>query len=81
MNPTEYDKINSALLFILDVVIDLRLSRSRDFMFLRWYVYFNLKLYYCSVFFIGYPYDPTFRLSDLRSLHIGSDNRCSTVMQ
>ena len=35
MNLAEYDKIDSAVFFILDVVIDVRLSRSRDYMFLR----------------------------------------------
>ena len=30
MNLAEYDKIDSALFFILDVVIDMRLSRSRN---------------------------------------------------
>ena len=32
-NFVEYDKIDSALFFILDAVIDMRLSRSRDYMF------------------------------------------------
>ena len=36
MNLAEYDKIDSALFFIVDVIIDERLSRSRDYMFLRW---------------------------------------------
>ena len=35
MNLAEYDKINSDLFFILDVIIDVRLSRSRDYRFLR----------------------------------------------
>ena len=30
MKLAEYDKIDSALFFILDVVIDVQLSRSRD---------------------------------------------------
>ena len=39
MNLVEYDKIDSALFFILDVVIHVQLSRSRDYIFLRSYVY------------------------------------------
>ena len=35
MNLAEYDKIDSALFFILDVIIDVRLSWSRDYRFLR----------------------------------------------
>ena len=35
INLAEYDKIDSDLFFILDVVIDVRLSRSRDYKFLR----------------------------------------------
>ena len=35
MNLAEYDKIDSALFFILDVIIDVRLSRSRDYMILH----------------------------------------------
>ena len=35
----KYDNIDSALFFIFDVVVDVRLSRSCDYMFLRWYVY------------------------------------------
>ena len=34
INLAKYDKIDSGLFFILDVVIDVRLSRSRDYMFL-----------------------------------------------
>ena len=30
MNLAEYDKINSTLFFILDVIINVRLARSRD---------------------------------------------------
>ena len=35
MNLAEYDKIDSALFFILNVITDVRLSRSRDYRFLR----------------------------------------------
>ena len=35
MNLVEYDEIGRALFFILDMVIDVRLSRFRDYMFLR----------------------------------------------
>ena len=59
MNLAEYDKIDSALNFILDVVIDVRLSRSRYYVFAL-VCLFNLKFYNCSVFFVGYPYYPTF---------------------
>ena len=38
MNLAEYDIIDSALFFILDVIIDVRFSPSRDYRFLRWYV-------------------------------------------
>ena len=75
----EYNKIDSALCFILDVVIDLRLLRSRDYLFFALICLFHLNFHYCSVLFVGYPYYPTFRLSDLSSTHIRSDNRGSTV--
>ena len=35
MNLAEYNKIDRALFFILDVIIDVRLSQSRDYRFLR----------------------------------------------
>ena len=35
MNLAEYDKIDNALFFILDVIVDVRLSRSDDCRFLR----------------------------------------------
>ena len=35
MNLAEYDIIDSALFFILDVIIDVRFSPSRDYRFLR----------------------------------------------
>ena len=38
MNLAEFDKIDNILFFILDVIIDVRLSRFRDYRFLRRYV-------------------------------------------
>ena len=53
MNLAEYDKIDNALFFILDVIVDVRLSRSDDCRFLRWYDYltwsFIIVVYFLSV--------------------------------
>ena len=52
---------------------DVRLSRSRVYMFLHWYVDLTIKKYNINysfiivVYFVCYPYYPTFRLSDLGS--------------
>ena len=35
MNLAEYDKIDSALFFIIDVIFDVRFSRSRDYRFYK----------------------------------------------
>ena len=43
------------------------------------YLSVDIFIYYCSVFFVGYPYYPTFRLSDLVLSHIRSDNWGCTV--
>ena len=49
----EHDQIDSASFFILDVIIDVRLARSLNYMFLRWYVYltwsFIIVVYFLSV--------------------------------
>ena len=42
MKLAEYDKIYSALFFIF-MVIDVRLTQSRVYIFLRWYVYSTFK--------------------------------------
>ena len=52
MNLAECDKINCALFSILDVVIDVRLSRSRDYMFLHWCAYFTWS-FIIIVYFFG----------------------------
>ena len=44
MKLAEYDKIDSVL-FLIRMVIDARLSRSRDYMFLCWYVDLNFEKY------------------------------------
>ena len=79
MNLAKYDKIGNALFFILDVIIDVWLSRSHDYMVLRWYLRvtwsFIIVVYFLSVIRII----QTFRLSDLGPAHIRSDDRGSTT--